>query len=98
MKPKTPKVLIAAVLIGAVLLCLRHARAEEDVYACYGSSRYEAMYDAWPACNERTICDKVRFYLKGHSEAEARAKAVEMHLPKWMIHKAERCIHDGASQ
>jgi hypothetical protein len=37
-------------------------------------------------------CQWLRDYLATHSEAEARAKAVELHLPKWIIHKAERCL------
>lgn len=37
-------------------------------------------------------CEKLRAYLSTHTEAEARAQAVEMHLPKWFIRKAERCI------
>ena len=75
--------------LGAMIV---HAHGEEDVYACYGSSRYQAMSDAWPACDERTFCDKVKFYLQTHTEAEARAVAVEKHLPQWIVRKAERCV------
>lgn len=37
-------------------------------------------------------CEKLRGYLATHSEAEARATAIEMHLPKWLVRKAEKCI------
>lgn len=37
-------------------------------------------------------CEKLRGYLATHSEAEARAKAAELHLPKWIIRRAERCV------
>jgi hypothetical protein len=37
-------------------------------------------------------CETVRQYLLTHTEAEARAKAVELHLPKWLVRRAEKCI------
>lgn len=37
-------------------------------------------------------CEMLRSYLATHSEAEARAKAVELHLPKWVIRRAEKCL------
>lgn len=79
-------VLTALLLVGSCSF----AHGESDVYACYGSGRYEAMQRGWPACNE--MCGKLKAYLQGHSEAEARAKAAEMHLPKWIIRKAEACL------
>jgi hypothetical protein len=36
-------------------------------------------------------CEWVRDYLATHTEAEARAKAAELHLPKWLVRKAEKC-------
>jgi hypothetical protein len=37
-------------------------------------------------------CERVRAYLATHTEAEARAQAAELHLPKWVIRRAERCV------
>jgi hypothetical protein len=37
-------------------------------------------------------CEKLKGYLATHNEAEARAKAAELHLPKWIIRRAERCV------
>ncbi len=83
-------------VVAALLLlasCYRKAHAEEDIWACYGSARYEAMSSGWTPCNEMsTLCVKVREYLQSHSAAEARAQAVAKHIPTWLIRKAERCI------
>ncbi len=37
-------------------------------------------------------CAKLHSYLAEHSEAEARAKAIELHLPQWVVRRAEKCI------
>lgn len=36
-------------------------------------------------------CDKLRVYMTTHTEDEARAQAIALHLPQWLIRKAERC-------
>jgi hypothetical protein len=36
-------------------------------------------------------CDKLRAYMATHTVEEAQAKAVELHLPQWLVKKAERC-------
>jgi hypothetical protein len=36
-------------------------------------------------------CQFVRDYVRKHGEAEARAKAAELHIPEWLIKKAESC-------
>ncbi len=86
--------LVLAVLLtiaGCVLA--RPAHAEEDHWACYGSARYEAMSSGWTPCNEmNSLCDKLKAYLVTHSRAEARAEAIEKHVPQWLVHKAERCL------
>jgi hypothetical protein len=91
---KTSKTLIVSmlVIITVILFWCRFGYAEEDIWACYGSQRYEAMSSGWPACNERTFCDKLKVYLKNHTEAEARAEAVAKHLPQWVVRKAEKCM------
>jgi len=82
-------VLAAILSIGACSM----AHAEEDVWACYGSARYEAMSSGWAPCNEmNTLCDKVKAYLATHSKDEARAEAVAKHVPQWIVRKAERCL------
>lgn len=92
MKKYFPWSLFLAMAIIIVVLCglLRQARGEEDVWACYGSARYQAMSSNWPQCNE--FCGKVKSYLQTHTEAEGRAKAAELHLPNWLIRKAEKCL------
>jgi hypothetical protein len=41
------------VLAAAFAFAAGRVHAEEDLYACYGSSRYQAMYSSWPECNEK---------------------------------------------
>jgi hypothetical protein len=36
-------------------------------------------------------CDDLRLYLQSHTEDEARAEAVRLNFPKWLIRKAEAC-------
>ena len=36
-------------------------------------------------------CPVVRAYVAEHGEAAARAKAKELHLPAWLIKRAESC-------
>ena len=68
-------------------------QAEADVWACYGSARYEAMSSAWTPCNEMSeLCLRVRNYLQSHTADEARATARAKHIPEWIIRKAERCL------
>jgi len=81
--------LLFLVLAAAFALAATRVHAAEDVYACYGSARYQAMSSAWPPCNE--ICGRLKAYLVSHTEAEARAEAVARHLPAWLIRKAEAC-------
>ncbi len=84
--------LAALLAIGAWAMA-RPAHADEDVWACYGAARYEAMSSGWTPCNEmNSLCDKIRAYLITHSRAEARAEAIEKHVPQWIINKAERCL------
>lgn len=76
----------------------------DDKPPCYGQTVDDHTYTAWPECRKPQpepkpsfsvadwTCEKLRDYLSTHTEAEARAQAVEMHLPKWIIRKAERCI------
>ena len=69
------------------------AYAETDVWACYGSARYEAMSSSWTPCTEMSkLCLKVREYLQSHTADEARATARAKHIPEWIIRKAERCL------
>lgn len=84
----------ALFLVLALVLALgAKAHGEEDVWACYGAQRYQAMSSAWPACNEMsTLCLRVRQYLGSHTEAEGRAKAVELNAPAWLVRRAEKCI------
>lgn len=76
-----------------LLATCKMAKTEEDVWACYGSSRYEAMSSGWTPCNEMSgLCVKVREFLQTHTKAEAYAVAAEKHIPQWIIRKAERCV------
>src|ERR1035437_8155174 len=66
---------------------------EEDVWACYGAQRYQAMSSAWPACNEMsTLCVRVQQYLQSHTVEEGRAEGAKLNIPQWLRNKAERCI------
>jgi hypothetical protein len=86
----------ALFLVLAALFAFAATRvhAEEDVWACYGSARYEAMSSAWTPCNEMSrICIKVREYIsQGHTIEEGRVLAQSKHIPQWIIKKAERCL------
>jgi hypothetical protein len=83
--------LIAALFFVLASVVVGHS--EEDVWACYGGGRYQAMSSGWPQCNEMsTLCLKVREYLNTHTEEEGRAEAVAKHIPQWLIAKAERCV------
>lgn len=96
-------VLAAIFAFGAI----RAAHGEEedpDPYACFGAGRYDAMSrglgkedcpkekkaeaETWSGYT----CENIREYLTTHTQAEARAKAVELHLPKWIIRRAEKCL------
>jgi hypothetical protein len=84
-------------LAAAAMLLLAScysAHAEEDVWACYGSARYQAMSAAWTPCNEMSkICIRVRAYLaEGHTPDEGRALAKSMKVPQWIVNRAERCL------
>lgn len=51
----------AILVVGfLIFLLLFPAHSEDDPYACYGSSRYQAEYEAWPACD----CDAVKLINK----------------------------------
>lgn len=81
------------VVAGLLLLATKYAHAEEDIWACYGPARYEAMSSSWTPCNEmNTICEKVAAYLTHHTVEEGRAEARAKHVPEWIIRKGERCI------
>lgn len=80
---------LAAAALLLLATCAR-AYAEKDVFECYGPARYQAMSSAWPPCNE--ICGQLKGYLQTHTEAEARAAAIEKHIPAWIVKRAERCI------
>jgi hypothetical protein len=80
---------LALAVVFLIASCV--ARAEDDQYACYGSSRYQAMYDSWPSCSERNLCDRIRQYIREHPE-ESKIGAIEEHLPKWIMKKAEACL------
>lgn len=82
--------LVATLLIGTI----NCAKAEEDVWACYASQRYQAMSSSWPPCNElSTICLRVQEYLKSHTVEEGRAEGVRLGVPRWLRNRAERCLH-----
>lgn len=72
---------------------------------CYGQAINDQTYTPWNECRRPIVapskpksawsewtCDKLRGYLQNHTEAEARAKAAEMHLPNWVIRRAEKCV------
>lgn len=82
--------LAALCALGAITL----AHSEEDIWACYGSQRYQAMSSGWPPCNtpKSELCQRVEQYLLGHTLEEGRAKAVELGVPAWLVRRAERCL------
>jgi len=85
----------ALFLVLAALFAFAATRvhAEEDVWACYASQRYQAMSSGWPQCNEMSeLCSRVRQYLNSHTVEEGRAEAVRLNLPAWLRAKAERCV------
>lgn len=88
----------ALFLVVAALLLFASTRvhSEEDIWACYGSQRYEAMSSGWPACNEpkSELCSRLHQYLLSHTVKEARAAAKANYIPQFMINRAERCPHD----
>ena len=80
-------------VIAGLLVLATCAHAEEDVWACYGSQRYQAMSSGWVQCNEMsTLCGRVRQYLNSHTVEEGRAEATRLNLPAWLRAKAERCV------
>lgn len=80
--------LVTAVVIFFAALATAHS--EPDIWACYGSQRYQAMSSSWPPCTE--VCGRVKAFVEQHGGAEgARAEAKRIGLPKWMIRKAEKC-------
>lgn len=88
----------ALFLVLAALLAFAASRvhAEEDVWACYGSQRYQAMSSNWVQCNEMgrkgELCSRVEQYLLSHTVEEGRAEAAKNNVPAWLRAKAERCI------
>lgn len=88
----------ALFLVLAALFAFMATRvhAEEDVWACYGSQRYEAMSSGFPQCNELgRLCKDVTEYLNSHTKEEGRAEAKRRNIPQWLIARAERCIPHG---
>jgi hypothetical protein len=85
---------LAAAIMLALAAMAVHAEAEEDIWACYGPARYEAMSSGFTPCTEMSkICVKVREFLaSGHTVEEGRAIAVAKNIPEWIVRKAERCI------
>jgi hypothetical protein len=80
-------------VVFALATFIARAHGEEDVWACYGSGRYQAMSSGWPQCNEMSrLCLRVRDYLNSHTVEEGRAEAKAKHIPQWLINKAEKCI------
>jgi hypothetical protein len=47
-----PWALFLALALMFSILAARTARSEGDVWACYGSARYQAMSSEWPQCNK----------------------------------------------
>jgi hypothetical protein len=91
--PKFPWVIFLMLAVLFLIGVSRHAHAEEDIWACYGASRYQAMSSGWVPCNEMsTLCSRVHQYLQTHTIEEGRAEATQIHLPQWLRTKAERCI------
>jgi hypothetical protein len=92
--PKFPWVIFLMLTVLFLIgISRRHAHAEEDVWACYGSQRYQAMSSSWPACNEMsTLCVRVQQYLQSHTVEEGRAEGVKLNIPQWLRSKAERCV------
>lgn len=85
----------ALFLVTAALLLLatKYVRAEGDIWACYGSQRYQAMSSSWIPCTEMsTLCKSVREYLVNHTVEQGRAEAEKPNVPGWLRAKAERCI------
>lgn len=69
--------------------------AEEDVWACYNSQRYQAMSSGWPQCNELKksyICGRVQQYLQSHTVEQSREEAKKQNVPAWLVAKMERCV------
>lgn len=88
-----PWALFLALAVLLALGAIRIAHAEEDVWACYASQRYQAMSSAWPACNEMsTLCLRVQQYLQTHTVEEGRAEGIKLGIPQWLRNKAERCV------
>jgi hypothetical protein len=40
---------------------------------------------------EKYSCEALRSYLSTHTEDEARDEAKRLHLPRWLVRRAERC-------
>lgn len=81
-------------LAALLVFASTKVRAEEDVWACYNSQRYQAMSSGWPQCNElSTLCSRVQQYLGSHTVEEGRAEAKKLNAPDWLVRRAERCIH-----
>lgn len=85
--------LVMAAILSLLAMCERAPAAgkmpEPDVYTCYGGGRYEAMGEGWPGCDE--WCGILKAYLTSHTEVEARALAVQKHVPAWIVRKLEKC-------
>lgn len=95
--------LVLAILFSLGALRYAHGAdlSDADKPPCYGETVDDHHYTAWPECRKpqpkpkptwsEYTCATVRDYLLTHTEAEARAKAVELHLPAWVVKRAEKC-------
>lgn len=96
--PKVRRFFPWALFLFLAALCfwgaITTAHGEQDIWACYGSARYQAMSAGWTPCNEMSkMCVKVREYLaQGHTPEEGLALAKANNVPQWIINKAEKCI------
>jgi hypothetical protein len=89
-------VLYAVIVLVILFLASRESRGDDvDPYACFGAGRYDAMA-AGKECPKTPrvtyTCEFIRAFVAEHGEEAARAKAAELHLPKWIVRKAERCV------
>lgn len=93
MKEKLPWVIFFSLAVLFLIGVSRRAHAEEDIWACYGAQRYQAMSSTWPACNEMsTLCVRVQEYLQSHTVEEGRIEGTKLGIPQWLRNRAERCI------
>jgi hypothetical protein len=92
--PWTLFLALTVLLLLASMVVNARGADMQDVWACYGRAREEAISMKLTPCNEMSqICVKVREFLSsGHTIEEGRALAIEKHIPGWIIAKAERCV------